>query len=629
MLHDHPCASSSQLAALVEGGLSDTERDIVLSHIRECPKCFFVYRNALAQMAAAPAATLPRGVSWYWQMFLKWGRIVAAIVVFALVLEMFINEVPAWHTPAYWQQAKLVDPADPLHSRVNAVFARVRAVVPEAQAASLLLVEDPETLALAIPGAVVLSRSAAELCLNHSDPAMGEARLALVLGHELAHLSHREYFHGFVAFKRGPDPLDRLRSVEKRTAAEAAADQWGLLIAAQAGFDPAKMLIDKHAFFTQWEARKGGYWDGYPDVAARVATLGQRVEIAAEAYRYFEVGVRFYQMGRYDEARGLLQTYLQAFPGREVHNNLGLVALQKGGELLAACDGASVSRFKLPLILDSETLAKATRLRGGNEGSPCLENPAAQALFKEAVAHFQRALALDPGYTPALLNLASTHLLTQHPAEALAAASTLGNSPDSGVVKALALYLFAVEKGLAAEKEEALASLATLAPGNAYAAYNLAAIQTEQGSDASGTWQVFLNLESAGPYAAFAREALGLPEDLQAIANPLPPSKMLLGPIGGETATHLQSMTRHLLHAEDVAEVTLYESPAQTAIAQDNELLMILDRLTPPTPLSQYPDEVRQASRLLTTLGFVLQGEGWMLEVEGEHVTQHVVFQRK
>lgn len=88
---------------------------------------------------------------------------------------------------------------DPQVATAHRVFERVRATADKnSKRLPKLVVVDSraDPWAIALPaGDIVLSKQAVAICHEQATPAEAEARLAFVLGHELAHLAHDDFWH--------------------------------------------------------------------------------------------------------------------------------------------------------------------------------------------------------------------------------------------------------------------------------------------------------------------------------------------------------------------------------------------------------------------------------------------------
>ena len=87
----------------------------------------------------------------------------------------------------------------PLVARAHQVFNRVKAAADKTSGKLpelLILNRSPGLYAAALPdGGIVLARKALEICYANSSVKTGDARLAFILGHELAHLANNDFRH--------------------------------------------------------------------------------------------------------------------------------------------------------------------------------------------------------------------------------------------------------------------------------------------------------------------------------------------------------------------------------------------------------------------------------------------------
>ena len=634
MTSEH-CPDHNLLAAFSDGRLTGSERERVIQHVNGCERCFALYRDAL--IYAGRTRKKNRRFAAFSKPGLTTGMMMAAaLLVLFLGLYWFSGEDQPWRQAQWWSDRYAVMPAtDPTALKTRAVFERVRAAVPGAARAELFLVEGAETaIALALPAqGVVLSRAAINRCYQTGEPNAGDARLALVLGHELAHFRAGDELHAFAAFQtaRDRDPNPRIPT-ETLHEKEIHADQWGMVYAAQAGFDPALLLRDGEDFFREWvvDAVPAAAYASHPDPAARADFLMDALTEVAADLDYFYYGLRFYQMGRHAEARDLFNHFRGQYEGREVLNNLGLVALQLALQNLAACDGAPVIRFRLPLMIDSKTLVESARLRGAGLDSPCSQDPIFRERLQTATTLFQQALARDPSYAPALFNLLSTRIVAGETSAAMALASELKTLlPDSITAQgahALALYLFAVEKDLAEDRAEAVAMIRGLLLENPLPdlAYNLAVMEDETGQPAEGAWRYFLTLEERGPYAAAARARLGLPDPPpMSLALDLDPP-LPLGPIKARARSILEPLSRRVLAGTPTR--TAWRNGSLRVLTEADQVLFVEHRLAQPLDLNDLSPQWRSAPSVLTSQGRCLIGDGLILETVDGSVVKYIWF---
>ncbi len=438
----------------------------------------------------------------------------------------------AWWAHVY---GALTEKENPLVGRVQRVFKRVLASADKrANRFPRLMVlrgaGDPWALSLA-DGSVILTQKAMEFCYRDVPLAKGDARVAFVLGHELAHLSKDDFWHlaAFDSVRRfGNDPersretLDLLKRTEDLGTSphardiaekkEMQADAYGLLYASMAGYDP-KVVVDEKGrnFIKAWGDQIAGLvrenGGGHPAPAVRGDFLLANMRAVKNDLDLFYLGIRLYQIGRYRDALDFLSAFHEKFPSREVFNNLGLVHYQIAMEQLALEDPARTVRFNLGTLVDMKT--RAEQYRGAGEGSR----------FGKALRHFRAACEMDPAYVPARVNHASALIMANRHSEALAvldqAAGEKGASPPELFNnRAVALYLLGPSIGVDMYRQATTLLKETILkhPDYAPARFNLARLQAERGRNANAekTFRAYLSLRPEGRFSDAAASELGM-----------------------------------------------------------------------------------------------------------------------
>lgn len=349
---------------------------------------------------------------------------------------------------------------NPRAAAAHQVFQRVNAVADRnARRTPRLVVVDSKTdaWAIALPsGHIILSRHALDLCFKDADEKLAAARLAFILGHELAHLAHDDYWHQEVEeFMAGSPDAERIahfldQSFEAREA-ELAADDKGYVYAAMAGF-AVDRLLDKRGkgdFFAYWmEQTQSRVSASHPYPEDRAELLRRRLAMLKERVGFFNFGVRLAHFGNCQDGVYFLQEFQKVFPGRAVLNNLGVCHLQMARSAMKP-DRAWF--YWLPFLLDVETRAAAITRGGGAISSQrrhlkdfAGEPEEADAYLEAARDYLQRAVEADPAYLPARLNLAAAYLYLGRPHQARAVLSEAlkiaPDQPQAALMDALALY---------------------------------------------------------------------------------------------------------------------------------------------------------------------------------------------
>ena len=285
--------------------------------------------------------------------------------------------------------------------------------------------------AVALPGGqIVLSQRALEIALTAPTSPEAEARLAFVLGHELAHLLKNDYWHQQVyqMLAGVPDAQDLRRLLVQTSevgqsdntqgqaavrAKEAQADDLGFLAAAVAGFAVHTLLADpsrdRPDFFADWMRQTQTELDPlHPAPTQRAQLLRARLLELHDQVGLFHAAVQAAHFGQYAWAEPLLRAFVRVFPSREVANNLGYVLLQQAR---GAMPPAVAYEYCLPTLLDYYTQAQMFTVK---EPDTARLTPEVRARLEEADTWFEQAATADPDYLPARLNAAIAHYYQGH-----------------------------------------------------------------------------------------------------------------------------------------------------------------------------------------------------------------------
>lgn len=452
------------------------------------------------------------------------------------------SDFGAWFLRTYGAAATVGSADEALGIRAERVFSAVRAVADHAigRFPRLLVIGKREGLdAQALPdGTVVVNLPLLRFCFGEPQlPAdQGDARLAFVLGHEMAHLAYDDAWHAqaFAALGRYSDPklatVTRewlLETEAERQEKELRADRSGFVFMLMAGYSSSGVLDPRADFLSDWARHAGG--DGSDRAtsdaafATRAMTLRAQLTALQADLPFFRFGVRLLTLGRHADAIRLLERFQSTFPSREVGANLGLAYYQRALSHLSQCGQPNALRFQLSTLIDPQSLASALRLRGTAD-STCIR--AARDDLEAARQVLEEAHEQAPDHLPSRLNLAAALIALDRGYEAYGVASgSVGDSgrrvessdPRQGNIAAVALYLAGFELPVDTT-DQALAQLADLgsrlvATGSGIrkaVAFNRARILQERGRAAAArtAWEEFLDLEPAGPWADEALLAL-------------------------------------------------------------------------------------------------------------------------
>ncbi len=486
-----------------------------------------------------------------------------------IIFFLFCHHLPlVWCGPSdrsYWvERYNALSPED--HSLVPktiAVFNRVLAAADKRESrypTLIILKNDTELFALSLmDGTILLTQKAMTFCFDSVDERIGAARMAFVLGHEMAHLAkndfwdveayHRVARYGLdkvicneiqVSLKQGSDLSNSPSGQEVLRKKEYQADAYGLLYAAMAGYDPLVLMeppgenvnrqgkkgMEKgnQTFFHQWRRisapgkqfkEEKGFYSADPD--KRAAFVEVQIREVADHVVLFQLGVRLFQLGRYKDALEFLTAFRKKFPCREVLSDIGLIHFQLALEALARYDHEAAYRFKLSTVLDSVTRAESF-YKGTVRGSEEQPMQIYRHALHESIRHFQAAADKDPFYAPAHVNLSSAYIMDgQYSAavsEADKALKLKKSDPKALNNRAVALYLMgpSIQVEMFDVALKIFETLIESNPGGSNALYNRAVLLSERQRNAAAKagWQRFLSVEGEGRFADLARQRLGI-----------------------------------------------------------------------------------------------------------------------
>ncbi|MGF1643194.1 MAG: tetratricopeptide repeat protein [Thiotrichales bacterium] len=317
----------------------------------------------------------------------------------------------------------------PQARRAQEIFERVRqtADVPIGLTPRLRVIDsDGKPWAIALPdGYIILSRGALDVCYRGGDIEVGDARLAFVLGHELAHLTGNDFWHRKVYMSLSGSGADdsALNRVKQLVADEVSAsgsssnwsdtirrkelhaDDTGFLYASLAGFNTNKILGESQEdedFLTYWVKQTRTFSDELhfgPEIRTEfLRNRLQKLELRAE---FFQTGVRLAHFGRYRDAQHFLEEFLRSFPAYEAITNLGYVHLHQG---LGFLTSEQKSRYWLPSAMESvPKIFSPVRALGGEMPKQAI------AHFREAERYLKKACDLRRDSAVCRINLATVY----------------------------------------------------------------------------------------------------------------------------------------------------------------------------------------------------------------------------
>lgn len=262
---------------------------------------------------------------------------------------------------------------------------------------------------------VLLSKPAIDVIYGKEFPLPEiEARLAFVLGHELAHLAYQEEWAPHVFPKLTDNCGDNRPNYLEQ---ESAADARGFMYAGMAGYQVDLLLQSSpDDFLTYWVKMVSPQKLNSLELKVRVASLKAKLQQVLDRLPFFYFGTRLAHFERCADGKEFLKQFHQAFPAREVWNNLGFCYLQEARRSMG--NPWHSEFYWMPLTLDTESRA-GSFTRSEEKISNRLGNMPnshdTEGYLREAEFQFKRAVDSDKNYWPAKVNLAIVDLYLNTP----------------------------------------------------------------------------------------------------------------------------------------------------------------------------------------------------------------------
>ncbi len=323
---------------------------------------------------------------------------------------------PAYHHVGFYIEnfGGRVNPETVPH--VYEVFTKIRAVAElnNRELPQLVIIKDlPGPPAIVLPdGNLVLAEKALNIIYEDVPRWEGNARLAFILGHELAHLASDDDWSIEVKYLLQSKALSGeiedalLKQIDQNpkdlVEQELKADDKGFLYAAMAGFSVDALLARENDFLSYWVTRTHTQSSRtHPDAIQRTELLRVRLQQKKDALEFFYTGVRLAHFGRYQDAIYFFREFQEVFPGHEVFNNLGYCYLQTALQKLPP---ELSYKYWLPNILDHGTLMDRSMVL------PIFRDRTririARDRLQQAVHYLTTAIEKNPKYTAGYINLA-------------------------------------------------------------------------------------------------------------------------------------------------------------------------------------------------------------------------------
>lgn len=270
-------------------------------------------------------------------------------------------------------------------------------------------------------GSIILTKNGLDFCYKNRSLEGGDARLAFVIGHELAHQFNGDFWHyKFLRTaeddKNSMEAFQSIRELAKDPdmllAKEIQADQYGIIYAALAGYKSDEIISKDKNFFLEWAEKESAYTYSqniHLLLKKRTSAVSMRLKEVADRIVLFQLGVISYHIGHFDDGLSLFSRFASYFPGREVYSNIGTIYLRVAYEKFLLSRTPESFPFLLSFGFDIKTRAEAIDIsRSGFTEDKYIEY---KKSIKIAIENLKKATEYDPFYQEAKNNLGCAYIL--------------------------------------------------------------------------------------------------------------------------------------------------------------------------------------------------------------------------
>lgn len=492
------------------------------------------------------------------QRFLKF-IIACSIAVSCLCAPVFSVSANTQSNVSAWLSALDTLPLEsPRVQRVQSIFRKLIRTTRGANLRTQLFVvdSDNEPWAVALQdGNIILSRGAMDIIYQDVELATGDARMAFVLGHELAHIISNDFWHQqvYLSFlESDSNAVIEIDQLQRRKEQELRADEEGFMYASLAGFD-TRRLISKdeqgNNFLQHWAQQTSSISGArYHSPAQRTSFLHSRLEDLDKAVAFFKYGVKLAHFGRYQDALLFLDDFYKRFPSGQALSNLGFIYIQRAREKMPA---QLAFRLWYPTLLDYNSGVPA-QTRSIVNSVP----EAAKADLHTAIDLLEAAINLDNSDLVARINLiaAQLYLGDHHGARANLTEALRGRETDPQLLALKALVLLESDDTdhWDSEARLTLQHLAESDNADENIIYNFARVLTDRGRHGMATnfWrQLAENINLLPPPYQYM------------VCNEIPTHSKCVTPPDSIQHTNLLWNTR-IKHGDDISQPNIKEELA-------------------------------------------------------------------
>lgn len=472
------------------------------------------------------------------EVFMSSLRSVLIFLVLAIIISGNIIGQSLRERSSFWVEryGEVTERENSLVLNAKKIYEKLLDLVEKKANGFIVIRTEGEPWALSLPdGYIIMTYGALKICYAGVGEEEGNARVAFIISHELAHIAKNDFWHAyaFTVLKRQEIAestkqqlkkylkfdLDDKETRELIKRQELQADGYALTYMTMAAYDPYYIIGQDKDFFTYWvsQVTKKYIYDDptHPSPKERAEFVKSQLKDIIDKLPFYNFAVKFYQMGDYENAIMLFREFNNYYQAKEVYNNIGLSYYQLALQNLLKCDENLALKHKLSVYIEEKLPIEEVVFRGGVQ--ECYIESKFKENINEAIKNLNIAVSKDKAYIKGKLNLSAALIIAKEYSKAISYAEEVLNvdkdNLDAINNKAIALYYFGKENKIdTTEKSIELLKEGIKKDSNySNALYNLGMIQKEIGKEAEAkeSWNRFLKIEGKGQYSDYICKIIG------------------------------------------------------------------------------------------------------------------------
>jgi len=277
-------------------------------------------------------------------------------------------------------------------------------------------------------GNILLSRTAIDICMKFGKDR-GSHLLAFILAHELAHqkgndLWHQQFFR--LIGNQSPERTEVIRRdlainenrVAQLESIEAQADLDAVVMMASVGYNPYQIVKDNDFYTTWieniWQKPCSEKISACKKAQERALRTQAQLESISDQAIFYKLGIQSLVAKNYRQARDYLTAYARNFPGRSVHNSIGVSYLAEAIDLWPLyAQSTKKPQLHFPLFIEAQPAWRANSVEGKRGSSAQLKSDI-NALAEKALSYFDKAQRLSPAHRQTHYLRALSYLLMEN-----------------------------------------------------------------------------------------------------------------------------------------------------------------------------------------------------------------------